>query len=161
MNKIVTTEQAVIIANKLHKNGKTIVLAGGCFDLLHVGHLTFLENAKAAGNSLFIFLESDASIKKKKGENRPINNQADRAKILAAFQVVDYVILLPENLNDKDYDDMIMKLKPSVIATTAGDLHKNHKERQAAKVGCRVIEVTQVVKDKSTSRMIKLLENEL
>ncbi len=157
MNKIVTVNQAIEKSEQLRNHGKRVVLAGGCFDILHIGHITFLEKAKAAGDSLFVMLESDTRIKKIKGENRPINSQEIRAKILAAIEVVDFVILLAPNLIDQVYDEMIIKLKPAIIATTQGDLSRSHKERQAAKVGCRVIDVAEYIKNQSTSRFIKLL----
>lgn len=161
MEKIVTVQQAIQISKQLHEENKNVVLAGGCFDILHIGHITFLEKAKAAGDSLFVFLEPDESIKKLKGENRPINNQEDRAKILAALEAVDYVILLTPNLRDADYDRMIIQIKPAIIATTQGDFYKKHKERQAALINSKVVEVTDYIMDQSTSRLVKLLGKEL
>lgn len=161
MNKIVTVQQAVPIAEKLHKETKRIVMVGGCFDILHIGHITFLEKAKKTGDKLFVLLESDQSIRKIKGAGRPINNQEDRAKILTAFESVDYVILLPSNLSDKDYDRIIIQIKPSVIAITQGDVYKKNKERQAALINSKVIEVINVIKDQSTTRLVKLLGKEL
>jgi D-beta-D-heptose 7-phosphate kinase/D-beta-D-heptose 1-phosphate adenosyltransferase len=159
--KILTVEQAIAKSSELRNEGKSIVLAGGCFDILHIGHITFLDKSRAAGDSLFVFLESDESIKKIKGEGRPINNQDDRAKILAALQLVDYVILLPPHLQDNDYDHMIIELKPAIIATTQGDLYRSHKERQAALVNGKIIDVTNFVSDQSTTRLVALLGKEL
>lgn len=161
MEKIVTVQQAMQIAEELRKETKHIVLVGGCFDVLHIGHITFLEKAKATGDSLFVFLESDESIQKLKGKKRPINNQEDRAKILAAFESVDYVILLPPHLTDIDYDRMIIQIKPDIIATTQGDLHRKNKERQATLINCKVIEVTDYIRDQSTTRLVELLGKEL
>ena len=161
MNKILTVDQAIKEGEKIRREKKSIVLAGGCFDILHIGHITFLEKAKASGDSLFVFLEPDESIKKIKGGGRPINNQENRAKILAALEPVDYVILLPPHLTDIDYDRMIIQLKPAIIATTRGDIHKKNKERQAALIKSKVIEVADYIRDQSTSRLVKLLGNEL
>lgn len=161
MNKIVNINKAIVLSEKLRNQGKTVVLAGGCFDILHIGHITFLEKAKAAGDELFVFLESDATIRTLKGENRPINNQEDRAKILAALEAVDYVILLPPHLKDQDYDRMIIQLKPAIIATTKGDPYKKHKERQRVLINCKLIEVSDFISDQSTSRLVKLLGKEL
>jgi len=161
MNKILTIEQAIKEGENIRRKGKTIVLVGGCFDILHIGHITFLEKAKAAGDTLFVFLESDESIKKLKGENRPINNQENRAKILAALTPVDYVILLPTHLKDLDYEQMIIQIKPAIIATTQGDVRRKNKERQAALINCRIIEVTNYIRDQSTTRLVKLLGKEL
>lgn len=161
MNKVLSVSDAIKISAKIRKEGKTIVLVGGCFDILHIGHIIFLEKAKAAGDSLFILLESDQSIRKLKGANRPINNQEDRAKILAALESVDYVVLLPPHLKDKDYDHTIIQLKPAIIATTQGDLQRKQKARQAALINCKIIEVTGFIRDQSTTQLVKLLGKKL
>lgn len=161
MSKVVNIHEAIKLSEGLRKQGKVIVLAGGCFDILHTGHITFLEKAKAAGDCLFIFLEPDESIRKLKGKNRPINNQKDRAKILSALEPVDYVILLPEHLTDMDYDRMIIQIKPAIIATTQGDVNRGNKERQAALTKSTVMDVTGPIKDQSTSRLVELLGEEL
>lgn len=161
MEKITSIEQAIRIAKDLKKSAKHIVLAGGCFDILHIGHVTFLEKAKAQGNVLFVFLESDTSIKKLKGSNRPVNNQQDRSKILASLTSVDFIIILPAKFTDMDYGDLITNLRPDVIAVTKGDPFKKQKEIQAGNAGGKVVEVTGVISDISTSRLINLLGEEL
>lgn len=161
MNKVVTVEQAVEIAEDLHGKGKRIVLVGGCFDILHIGHISFLERAKEAGDVLFVLLEADESIKEIKGENRPINTQEDRARILAAIEVVDEVVLLSSNLENRDYDKLIILLKPDIIATTQGDLKRHLKERQASLVSAEIIDVIDVISDQSTTRLIRLLGKDL
>lgn len=161
MDKVVRLEQAIEIAHNLKMGGKRIVLVGGCFDILHIGHITFLRRARAAGDVLFVILESDETIKRIKGENRPINNQEDRARILAAIEVVDEVILLSPHLKDQDYEELIVKLKPAIIATTQGDVNRHHKERQANLVGAEIIEVTDVISDQSTTRLVRILGKDL
>lgn len=161
VNKIVKIEEAIKAAKSLQAEGKILVLAGGCFDILHIGHITFLEKAKGAGDALFVLLEPDIKIKKLKGSNRPINNQEDRAKILTALSSVDYVILLPSSLTDQDYFDIINKLKPDIIAVTKGDTKKNKKEQQALAAGGKVLVVTNIISDTSTSKLVKLLGEDL
>jgi len=158
MNKILTPEQAVIVSNDLQKQQKKIVLAGGCFDLLHIGHIHFLEQAKKAGDILFVLLEHDATIKKLKGDNRPINTQEDRAKILAALTIVDYVIMLPENADNSFYDDLVIQLKPAIIAATQGDPNRHHKERQAKEIGATVVDVITPITNQSTTHLISVLK---
>jgi rfaE bifunctional protein nucleotidyltransferase chain/domain len=158
MKKILSIDEVAKVTNELHEINKTIVLAGGCFDILHVGHITFLEQAKHEGDVLMLLLESDAVIRKQKGDNRPVNTQRDRAVILAALEVVDYVVLLPETVDNTFYDSLVNQLKPAIIATTAGDRNRMHKERQAAMLGAKVIDVTPEIKDQSTSRIIKFLD---
>lgn len=160
MDKIFTTKQAIGISNKFHEQNKRIVLVGGCFDLLHIGHITFLEEAKKQGDVLAVMLESDETIKKTKGDNRPINSQEIRAKILAALSVVDIVILLDAHMSNTDYAAVVFSIKPAIIATTAGDVNRFYKERYASEIGARVIDVTPQIKDKSTTKLVTLL-NEL
>lgn len=161
VNKIITVKEAVKVSKKLGKESKRIVLAGGCFDILHVGHVVFLKEAKAAGDALFVFLESDETVERLKGQHRPINAQQDRARVLSALDAVDYVVLLPQLTTNTQYDEIVTKLKPSVIAVTEGDPAKTHKERQAKATGAKVVAVAKRVKDSSSSRLTKLLSSKL
>ncbi|HVA96550.1 MAG TPA: adenylyltransferase/cytidyltransferase family protein [Candidatus Acidoferrales bacterium] len=160
MGQIINIEKVDLITSKLQAQNKQIVLAGGCFDLLHIGHITFLEKAKKLGDLLVILLESDETITASKGANRPINSQADRAKILSALLSVDIVILLSPKMTDKEYDALVFAIKPAIIATTSGDMQRHHKERQAKQIGAHVVDVTMPISDKSTTKLVNLL-NEL
>jgi rfaE bifunctional protein nucleotidyltransferase chain/domain len=160
MNKILTTEQAIKTSEALRSAGKKIVLAGGCFDILHLGHITFLEKAKEEADIFFVLLESDENIKRTKGESRPINTQHDRAKILASLTMVDYVVTLPDITDNQMYDDLVIQIKPAIIATTAGDNNRSHKERQAEKIQAKVVDVTPPISNQSTSRLVNIF-NEL
>lgn len=91
--KIVTFSDMAAIAERLRAKGKTIVFTNGCFDLLHVGHVTYLSAAAELGDVLVLGLNSDVSVKKIKGEKRPVINQGQRASVVAALQMVDYVVL--------------------------------------------------------------------
>lgn len=134
-----------------------IVLVGGCFDVLHIGHIQFLEEAKRLGDSLVVALESDENVKKRKGQNRPIHTQDKRHKLLSALKVVDSVIDLPFMKTDADYNALVLNVRPAVIAITQGDPYKEHKEKQAAMVGAIVVEIPKV-HTPSTSQLAKLLE---
>lgn len=158
MKKLLTIQEAIKKSNELKRRDKKIILAGGVFDILHIGHIRFLSEAKKNGDTLFVILESDEAVRKYKGEKRPINTENDRAEILSSLEMVDYVIILPGLFKDSDYDDLISNIKPDILATTAGDLKIEHKKRQAEKIGARVIEVIGRVKDKSTSNIVELLE---
>lgn len=160
MTKIITPEEAITIATKLNKQNKRIVLTGGCFDILHVGHITFLEKARKKGDLLFVFVEHDVTINQRKGHNRPLNRQIDRAKILSSLIMIDYVILLPTITENTMYDNLVIGIKPAIIATTAGDSNRFHKERQAKVIGAQVIDVTTLVQNQSTTKLITIL-NEL
>lgn len=156
MSKIVKVKEAINIAEDFHRESKTIVVVGGCFDILHPGHILFLEKAKKSGDILFVMLESDKTIQKLKGKNRPIHTQKNRSIILSSIGAVDYVILLPPLKSDQDYDDLLSKIKPTIIATTKGDPNKHHKERQAKRMGINVCEVMERM-NTSTSQLTKLL----
>jgi len=101
------------IIKKIKSEGRKIVFTNGCFDLLHVGHIKHLSQAKDLGDILIIGLNSDKSVKKLKGNNRPINSFEDRAKLLAALKSVDLVIMFeeqtPENLIKEIIPDVLVK----------------------------------------------------
>ena len=160
MNKIFSTGQAIKESEKIRNTGKRIVLVGGCFDVLHIGHIDFLNEAKKRGDILFVLLESDEIIRKIKGNNRPINTQVDRARILSALLSVDYVIILPQFTKDKEYDDIVTRIKPDIIATTEGDKNREHKERQAKLTGAKVVDVVKNISNQSTTKLIKLLSED-
>lgn len=157
MGKIIHLKKAIGVSRQLKKAGKTIVLAGGCFDLLHIGHLQFLEKAKKEGDILTIALENDANVKQIKGLNRPINSQEDRAKILASVSLINYIILLPKMEGHKDYFSLVQALKPDVIAVTKGDPYLEQKQKQARMVGGKLRVVIGHLKSSSTSQLVKIL----
>ena len=133
---------------------KKIVLVGGCFDILHPGHIIFLEKSKQVGDVLVVMLESDEKIKKIKGENRPIHNQKARALVLKALKFVDEVILLPNLKTEKEYDQVIKKIKPDIIAVTFGDPDIHHKKRSAKLVGAKLKFVVRRLKNHATSSLL-------
>lgn len=161
MSKTLTIKEAMEIAEKINKQKKTIVLVGGCFDILHVGHVEFLKKAKEKGDVLFVLLESDEKVKQIKGENRPIHTQKERAKVLSALEMVDYVILLPYLAENKDYDNLVMQIKPDIIATTKADKYRKHKERQAKLLNAQVLDVIDRLPNKSTNLLALKLSQEL
>lgn len=108
-----------------------------------------------------MLLESDEAIQKLKGKNRPINSQADRARIVASLMMTDAILPLEGILENKDYDELILTIKPAIIATTRADPHRGHKERQAALSGARIVDVTEMVHTNSTTKIATLLQSEL
>ena len=100
-----------IIVSELRDKGKRIIFTNGCFDILHIGHVKYLEEAKNFGDVLILGLNSDKSVKKLKGKNRPINSESDRAYILASLQVVDYLVMFEE---DTPFE-LIKLIKPDVL----------------------------------------------
>jgi len=95
--KIITREQVSQIVSQLKREGRKVAFTNGCFDLLHIGHLELLEHARKLGDILIVGLNSDDSVRRLKGPQRPINTQLDRARILAALEVVDYVVIFDED----------------------------------------------------------------
>lgn len=154
VNKIVNIDQAIKVIRSLHNDKKTVVLVGGCFDLLHPGHIAFLHQAAKQGDFLVLLLEADQAIKQHKGEDRPMNSQEKRAEEIINKTNVDLIILLPFPFQDNDYDNLVSSLKPAIIATTKGDPYRHHKERQAKMVKGRVIDVIDRMSEFSTTTML-------
>ena len=102
------------LAGLRHK-GKKIVFTNGCFDILHVGHVSYLDRARKLGDILVVGLNSDASVRAIKGSGRPINKQKDRAKVLSALSCVDFVTLFGEPTPEK----LIKKLCPNILVKGA------------------------------------------
>ncbi len=117
------------------------VLVGGCFDVLHWGHIFFLKKAKKYGDILVVLLESDKSVQQLKGKNRPIHSQKKRKEMLLALRSVDEVIALKGILLDQDYERLIQSLKPQVIVATLGDPILEKKRVQAARAGIKFVAV--------------------
>jgi D-beta-D-heptose 7-phosphate kinase/D-beta-D-heptose 1-phosphate adenosyltransferase len=96
MGRVVTREQLIEIRQRLKAEGKKVVFTNGCFDLIHRGHVEYLRKAKALGDVLVVGVNSDSSVRRIKGEKRPIVGEEDRAEVLAALDAVDYVCLFDE-----------------------------------------------------------------
>lgn len=142
------------------KMKKKIVLAGGCFDILHFGHIHYLKNAKALGDHLVVAIESDANIKKLKGEKRPFHNQNQRKEILESLSFVNEVVILKDKMSDSDYEELVLSVSPHVVAVTQGDPILEKKKNHATKVNAKVVEIAKVSVS-STSEIAKILELEV
>ena len=132
------------------------VLVGGCFDLLHYGHIRFLEEAKKLGDWLVVALESDENARRMKGDGRPIHTQQQRKELLKALSCVDEVIALPPMRNHQEYYDLVTRVAPQVIAITEGDPLESNKREQAAKAAAQLIVIPKIPTP-STSQLAKLL----
>ncbi len=111
-SKLKTMDALKRILEGLHRDGKRIVWTNGCFDLIHVGHITYLQRAAALGDVLVVGLNSDTSVKQNKGSDRPIIPQENRAIVLAAFECVDYIVIFDEPTPMR----LLEYLKPDVYA---------------------------------------------
>jgi len=95
-SKIVSAVEVAAISENLRASGKKLVATNGCFDLLHVGHVRYLRAARELGDALVVGINGDASVQALKGKDRPLNNERDRAEIIAALESVDHVVIFPE-----------------------------------------------------------------
>jgi D-beta-D-heptose 7-phosphate kinase/D-beta-D-heptose 1-phosphate adenosyltransferase len=152
-NKIVKLEALVKIRKRAKKEGEKVVFTNGCFDILHRGHIEYLKKAKTLGDILIVGLNSDSSVRKIKGEKRPIVKQKDRAEILSALSFVDYVCIFDEPTPEK----MIKILIPDVLVK-GGDWAKPDIVGKDIVESCggKVVTVP-LVKGKSTKNIIRTI----
>lgn len=122
-----------------------LVFTNGCFDILHVGHIRYLQASKALGTRLIVGLNSDASVRRIKGPDRPVNCQEDRAEVLRALACVDEVVIFDE---DTPYE-LIKRLRPDVI-TKGGDYEKE----DVVGIDLAKVVIVPYVADKSTTRIL-------
>ena len=135
MARSLSLEEAEQLTRELRHQGRRTVLANGCFDLLHVGHIRYLQGAKQLGDVLIVALNSDTSVRRLKGQGRPLMNQAERAEILSALRCVDYVV----TFDDDTVDQVVKRLKPDVHAKGSDYTEGSVPEREAVLgVGGRV-----------------------
>ena len=109
--KILTAGEVRAERDKLHAAGKKLVFTNGCFDILHRGHVTYMAFARAQGDALCVGLNTDASVRRAKGPNRPINSEADRAFVLGSLRAVDFVVLFDED----EPKELIAQILPHVL----------------------------------------------
>ena len=146
------------VVTTLKAEGKKIVFTNGCFDILHVGHVRYLNEAKALGDILILGLNSDCSVKSLKGSNRPINNESDRAEVLSALKAIDYVVIFDE----KTAENIVGEVKPDIYAK-GGDysIDTLPEAKIVAEHGGKTV-LLQLVDGKSSTNIInKCKENNL
>lgn len=146
------------VVTTLKAEGKKIVFTNGCFDILHVGHVRYLKEAKALGDILILGLNSDSSVKSLKGSNRPINNESDRAEVLSALKAIDYVVIFDE----KTAENIVGEVKPDIYAK-GGDysIDTLPEAKIVAEHGGKTV-LLQLVDGKSSTNIInKCKENNL
>lgn len=132
---------------------KNIVLVGGCFDIIHPGHIEFLKKAKEKGNFLVVLLESDKNVKRLKGENRPVHYQKERAKNLSLIEGVDVIVMLSYPDSPKYYYNLVNLLHPAIIAVTKDDPLIDIKMKQAEEVNGKVEIVMERNKEHSSTTL--------
>jgi D-beta-D-heptose 7-phosphate kinase/D-beta-D-heptose 1-phosphate adenosyltransferase len=152
--KILSHQELLNERARLRDAGKKLVFTNGVFDILHVGHVRYLQRARALGDALVVAINSDASARELKGENRPLTKQNDRAEILAALACVDYVSVFDE-LSPRA---LIAELLPDVLVK-GGDytLDQIHGREEVEAAGGRVVSLP-FVEGVSTSQIIERME---
>ena len=157
MGKLVSQDEIVNIVRDLQKQGKTVVTTNGCYDILHVGHVRYLQKTKQIADYSLIMLNSDVSVKINKGDSRPINNESDRAEILCALSCVDYVVIFDE----KSPCELLDKIKPDFHTKGADYTLKTlpHEERDVIIKNNIKLEFIEFVKGKSTTNTIEKMKN--
>ncbi|OGW81306.1 MAG: hypothetical protein A3G33_00800 [Omnitrophica bacterium RIFCSPLOWO2_12_FULL_44_17] len=109
--KLISLQRAVEITHRLKRQGKKISFTNGCFDILHAGHVMYLEQARRSGDILVLGLNSDESVRIIKGPGRPVNCEKDRAQVLAALSCIDYIVIFDEPTPLK----VILALRPNIL----------------------------------------------
>ena len=152
--KILSLSELSQRAEKIRQTGERLVLTNGCFDLLHVGHVRYLQQARELGDFLAVAVNGDESVRSLKGPGRPVNSQKDRAQVLGALRCVDRVVLFSEDTPEK----LIRKIRPDVLVK-GGDWKKKDV------VGARFVEsyggkvrLIPFVKGFSTTGLLKKIE---
>lgn len=151
MGRLIKREDIIGVLKKERDNGKTIVTTNGCFDILHVGHVRYLEKTKTFADLSVICLNSDYSVKKIKGPERPINNENDRSEILCALSCVDYVVLFDESSPEA----LLCEIKPDVHTKGADYSVETLPEAKAIMANGGRIEFISFVEGKSTTSIIE------
>ncbi len=148
--KLVSKTQLSQILTKLRNEKKTIVMTNGCFDILHVGHVRYLQKTKTFADVLILALNSDKSVRAIKGEGRPINNENDRAEVLSALECVDYVVLFDEN----SPAELLKFVKPDIYTKGADYTLETLPETKVVQGFGGRIEFIDFVEGKSTTNVI-------
>ena len=153
--RIVTAEELAQLRDEADRAGRRLVFTNGCFDLLHAGHVRYLQQARELGDALAIGLNSDRSVRELKGEGRPINRQDDRAEVLAALGCVDYVVIF----DGKRATDVLRTVRPHVYAK-GGDYTPDSldpEERAALAEAGSGIKILPLVPGRSTTSVVERL----
>ena len=151
--KIYTRKELATKLEHLRSSGKVVVTTNGCFDVLHLGHLRYLQAARKLGDCLVVAINSDASVRQLKGQNRPLISEDERAEMLAGLACVDYVVIFPELTPV----DLLSELKPN-IHVKGGDYQLEQLiERDTVEANGGKVIVGLNVPGKSTTDLIKVI----
>ena len=155
MGQVLKRENIREFIAKLQAGDKKIVVTNGCFDILHVGHIRYLQKTKTFGDYLIVLLNSDKSVKSIKGESRPINTENNRAEVLCALSCVDFVVMFDE----KSPRDLIDEIKPDVYTKGADYTLETLPERDIIEKNGIKVEFIEFVEGQSTTNLINKISN--
>lgn len=148
MNKVLSLKRLLAV---LRERVKTVVFTNGCFDIIHAGHIRYLKKAKTLGDILVIGLNSDISVKKIKGDKRPIVSQKERAEVLSAMEMVDYIVIF----NEPTPIRLIKAIQPDVLVKGADWKEKEIVGADVVKAkGGRVVRI-RLTRGRSTTDIIQ------
>lgn len=151
MKKHYSLSQLKKIIKEEKRKGKRVVLANGCFDLIHVGHIRYLKESRKKGDILVLALNSDSSIRKLKGEGRPVLDEKERVEILSSFSFIDYITVFEE----KNVKKVLLALRPEIHAKGTDYTVETVPEKETVRNYGGEIVITGGPKVKSTSQLIK------
>ena len=141
---------------EFRRQGKKIVFTNGCFDILHAGHVRYLTAAKSFGDILIVGLNTDASVKKLKGDNRPVNNELDRAEVLLGLKAVDDVVFFGE----QTAENLIAEIKPDIYVKGGDYTLETLPEAKIVQSYGGKVEFVQLVAGRSTTNIIKKISEQ-
>ena len=136
--KVVGYDKLPKLRERLAKEGKTTVFTSGCYDILHLGHVMHFNFCKQKGDVLFVSIGNDACVRELKGPTRPINNERFRARMVAALEIVDYVVI-SEEMGIMDHDRLVAELRPNLYVVPGTDKRIDDKRALVEKYGGRLI----------------------
>ena len=156
MGQLLQRENVADFVKKMHQSGKTVVVTNGCFDILHVGHVRYLQQTKSFADYSMVLLNSDKSVRSIKGPTRPINNELDRAEVLCALSCVDYVVLFDED----SPRNLLDEIKPDVYTKGADYTMETLPEADIMRKNGTRVEFIKFVEGKSTTNVISRVKSE-
>jgi len=152
LEKLKSTGELAALCEGMGRSGKKLVFTNGCFDLLHVGHVRYLQEARALGDALLVALNGDVSVRALKGPDRPVNAEEDRAEVLAALECVDFVTVF----HSPRVNEVIREVRPHIYVK-GGDYTPESleaSEREALIAAKTEVRILQLVPGKSTTSIL-------
>ncbi len=155
--KIIPREKISELCNKLRASGKRIISTNGCFDLIHLGHISYLLEARNLGDILIVGINCDSSVKKLKGDSRPLQSESTRAKQMAGLESVDFVTIFTEDTPET----LLGLIKPEIHVKGGDYLPENLPEKKIVESSGGKVVCVSMIKGYSTTQMIEKMKSNL